>query len=1333
MKKLVLVLFALAGLSLAVQAQGRKPKIKNSTYQPLPFSQDWSNTSLLSADDDWSAVPGIIGYLGDAYPTTSVTNGNPDTVLMPMTTVDLLANKTTPNTLTNGGVAEFEITNPVVALQGSGTADAPNIVLYLNTTGYKNVLVSYNLVDIDGAADNSVQQYTAQYRVGGSGNFINIPAAHVNDASEGPSLTGKTTPVSFTLPAEANDNPAVEVRIITTNAAGSDEWVGIDDILVNGDPLSGGKPKVNLSLSSLSAAEGSTDEVVVTATASEAVSGEQTVEVAVTGEGITAGDYTLSGSTITIADGQTTGSVTLTITDDSEIEGTETLTLSLTSPSDGIDLGAAVKQDFEITDNDANEVTLGADLFTVGEGDGTYSFTVMTTQNVSVAESVTLDFSGAATENSDFTVASKTIEIPAGTNKATVSLTITDDSDFEGNEKFTVKIASASSGLLVAAENSIEVTIVENDQLQAETILAARQKPVGSTVIVKGTVTASFKGNVGSTIAFQDGTAGVQLYDRKTDNLVPGDSIYVRGKTSDRYGAIQIITVDSLFVYPVKGKVTPKIISSLIAGEEFESQLVLVKNLKIPAGTFAGNTNYVSTDRYGSLEVRITGTNNNIIGTAVPADSVDVVGLLAQFNAIYQLQPRSLADFVAIGGVNNLSLTASATLGTEADQTLITLTAATLSPVNTQQSVDLEVSGAGITASDYELSGTTITIPAGSFSGSVTFKVKDDSDKEGVEIATVTLVNPTSGLTLGSKSVNITISDNDEEVKDYISVAEARALPVGSIVTVVGRVSVANEFGGPAYFQDKTGGMAVFQSDLHAQSVIGDSIKVTGPTLEFNTNNGEPGTGLFEISGSGITFTVFKDGNKKPEPKIVTLADINESLEGQLVKVLNVTVSHTGAFQANKNYTISDPSGSLNLGMRIDNSTNLVNATAPTKPVDLIGVVSQAFGSYQIMPRFTDDLGVEGFVIPGENVPKSETFEIATWNMKWFGQSSMSGLVDSIQIRNAIKLIRTMDLDVYAVQEISNDAAWKTLKDSLALNGYAGILAPISQQQKTAFLYRTSTISLVSSGLSFNTGDWGSGRFPYEMTFDATIGGKTKRITAINIHAKATTSTPPEDDLNRREMDAIQLKNHLDSFRPNDQVIVLGDYNDDVTKSTVNGLTSPYSNFVSDPASYKIVTKFLSERGQTSYRSSSMLDHIMITNELYTMHWDSTQRIENPFYIGSYLSSTSDHFPVWTRFRFNVGNDVADGSFKAGQFTLFGNYPNPFNPSTTIRFNMPQSGKVRLTVFNTLGQIVSEVTFSRNAGVSTYDFNASELPSGVYLYTLESGQQKASSRFILVK
>jgi endonuclease G len=201
--------------------------------QPVPLAQNWTNAGLITVDDDWSGVPGIIGYRGDDI--TSSTGVDPQTLLGEGTvTVDVNANRNDPDTFVTGGVAEFDgIPNPAVALNGSGTADAPNLVINLSTSGTTGINVAYNVRDLDASADNSIQPVALQYRVGNTGNYTNLPAGFVADATTGGAAT-LVTPVSVPLPVACENQPLVQIRIMTTNAVGNDEWVGIDDINITG-------------------------------------------------------------------------------------------------------------------------------------------------------------------------------------------------------------------------------------------------------------------------------------------------------------------------------------------------------------------------------------------------------------------------------------------------------------------------------------------------------------------------------------------------------------------------------------------------------------------------------------------------------------------------------------------------------------------------------------------------------------------------------------------------------------------------------------------------------------------------------------------------------------------------------------------------------------------------------------------------------------------------------------------------------------------------------------------------------------------------------------------
>lgn len=135
------------------------------------------------------------------------------------------------------------------------------------------------------------------------------------------------------------------------NDVGSDDGLGIDDwsfTATAAAPL----PTVSLSLSPTSGTEAGATLVTLTATSSVAVTANETVDVTVSGTGITAGDYTLGATTITILNGQTTGTTTFTVVDDAVVEGTETAIIALSNPSSGITLSGSASQNFSIDDND---------------------------------------------------------------------------------------------------------------------------------------------------------------------------------------------------------------------------------------------------------------------------------------------------------------------------------------------------------------------------------------------------------------------------------------------------------------------------------------------------------------------------------------------------------------------------------------------------------------------------------------------------------------------------------------------------------------------------------------------------------------------------------------------------------------------------------------------------------------------------------------------------------------------------------------------------------------------------------------------------------------------
>ena len=123
----------------------------------------------------------------------------------------------------------------------------------------------------------------------------------------------------------------------------------------------------------------------------------------------------------------------------------------------------------------------------------------------------------------------------------------------------------------------------------------------------------------------------------------------------------------------------------------------------------------------------------------------------------------------------------------------------------------------------------------------------------------------------------------------------------------------------------------------------------------------------------------------------------------------------------------------------------------------------------------------------------------------------------------------------------------------------------------------------------------------------------------------------------------------------------------------------------------------------------------------------------NPGTGGMGSSSASDVIlkvyirPFWVGIQ-NISGEIPEG------FSLMQNYPNPFNPSTKIRFAIPESGQVKLNVYNSIGQKVTELV-NTNLTAGTYEstWDAQNIAGGVYFYKLETDNYSETKKMLLIK
>lgn len=181
-----------------------------------------------------------------------------------------------------------------------------------------------------------------------------------------------------------------------------------------------------------------------------------------------------------------------------------------------------------------------------------------------------------------------------------------------------------------------------------------------------------------------------------------------------------------------------------------------------------------------------------------------------------------------------------------------------------------------------------------------------------------------------------------------ISIAEARALPEDTEVTVSGVTTNGDEMGIIRYLQDGSGGIAAYGSAVD-DVMRYDSITVTGILKDYN--------GLLELDPI-ISIENHGPAQNPISPELVTPNQLTESREGQLVYIENAVFADGGSTFAVGNYNFSSNGQSAVIYIR--GGHPLIDQFIPVGPVQLTGILSQftytGFGGYQLLPRDENDM-----------------------------------------------------------------------------------------------------------------------------------------------------------------------------------------------------------------------------------------------------------------------------------------------------------------------------------------------------------------------------------------
>ncbi|MFL5808283.1 MAG: hypothetical protein ACJ749_02105, partial [Flavisolibacter sp.] len=245
-----------------------------------------------------------------------------------------------------------------ISMLASGTQAAGALVVSINTIGKSNVQVSWVASTISQTAsrDNSI---ALQYRVGNSGNFIDVGSSSTFSSTG--TVAGNSNTFTETLPASAENQPEVQVRWVYWESAGttgSRDRLAVDEITINAST----PPANSVSVAKGADANEGGSDGNFTINFSSPTTSSTDINFDFTGTAGFGSDYgisfstgttssTTSSGTLTVPAGTSSVTVNVIATNDTEIEPTENITLTLSAPTGGYDLGTNAAT-IALNDND---------------------------------------------------------------------------------------------------------------------------------------------------------------------------------------------------------------------------------------------------------------------------------------------------------------------------------------------------------------------------------------------------------------------------------------------------------------------------------------------------------------------------------------------------------------------------------------------------------------------------------------------------------------------------------------------------------------------------------------------------------------------------------------------------------------------------------------------------------------------------------------------------------------------------------------------------------------------------------------------------------------------
>ena len=868
---------------------------------------------------------------------------------------------------------------------------AANPTVDFNTTsssGAESVSSKAITVDLSSA---STQNVTVDYAVTGTATGSGTDYTLANGTL---TISAGSTSGTITIASIVNDTlDEPNETVIVTLSNPSNATLGSDDTHTYTINDNDDAPVIDFNATSSNGAE-STSSKALTVDLSAASSQNVTVDYAVTGTATGSGtDYTLANGTLTISAGSTSGTITIaSIVDDSLDETNETVVVTLSSPNNAT-LGSDSVHTYTINDNDDTPVvdfnaTSSSGAESVSSKDLTVDLSAASGQNVTVDYAVTGTATGSGT---DYTLANGTLTINAGSTSGTITIaSIVDDSITEGNETVIVTLSSPSNATL-GSDDAHTYTITDNDSVVVDfnstsssgaesvsskaiivDLSAASTQNVTVDYAVTGTATGS-----GTDYTLANGTLTISA--GATSGTITIAGIVDDGL--DEANETVIVTLsnpsnatlgsDDAHTYTITDNDDAPVVDFNITssnGAESTSSKALTVDLSAASsqnvtvdyavtGTATGSgTDYTLAN--GTLTINAGNTSGTITIASIVNDSLDeanetvIVTLSNPSNATlgsdnahtYTINDNDNAPVVDFN-----STSSNGAESTSSKALTVDLSAASGQNVTVDYAVTGTATGSG---TDYTLANGTLTISAGSTSGTITIaSIVNDTLDEANETVIVTLSSP-NNATLGSDDTHTyTINDNDDApVVDFNTTTSSGAESVSSkAITVDLSAASSNNVtvdyavtgtatGSGTDYTLANGTLTISagatSGTITIGSIVDDSLDEASETVIITLSNPSNST----LGSDKVHTYTITDNDDAPVVDFETTS--SSGAESVSSKAITVDLSSISAQNVTVDYAVTGTATGSGTDYTLANGTLTINAGSTTGTITVAGIVN---------------------------------------------------------------------------------------------------------------------------------------------------------------------------------------------------------------------------------------------------------------------------------------------------------------------------------------------------------------------------------------------------------